>query len=92
MTPLSPVLTVLYKSYQSVFSHSTIDVFDEWSSKALFGLAARKIMENNSANKLSKVDQLVSTFNFALHVLKNLGGAYVHNTYVRLIIFPFLTI
>ncbi len=58
VTPLSPVLTILYKSFQSVISHSTINVFDEWSSKALCGLAGRKIIEHSSANNdlnLSKV-------------------------------------
>lgn len=58
VTPLSPVLTVLYKSYQSVISHCTIDMFDEWSSNALFGLAGRNIMERISTDnnlKLSKV-------------------------------------
>ncbi len=50
MTPSSPVLAVIYKSYQSVLTHSTIDVFDEWDPKALFGLAGREILECDAAN------------------------------------------
>ncbi len=33
-----------------MLTHSTIDVFDEWNPKALFGLAEREILECDAAN------------------------------------------
>ena len=43
--------------YQSVFTYSTIDIFDEWSPKALFSIALREMAGCEAAQKLKVLSQ-----------------------------------
>ena len=58
-TPSSPCLMELCRKYPSFVTHATVDVYDEWPSKALYGVALKEINANEFSRSelkgLSKV-------------------------------------
>ena len=57
LTPLSSEMAQIRKKFPCLMTHTTVDVFDEWPSEALYSVAVKELQkEERRHGELMKVD------------------------------------